>query len=190
MILVALALLESAALAQPALTPATTPASPAATPGDEKSPSVAVLLSVGVTAGGAVTLMASDSRTASLIGLGALFIGPSTGQWYAGELGGLGLGARAVGAVALVFGLSQMLQSECDPEDGQDCSGAKAAGTTGALLFFGGAGLWVGSSIADVIFAKRAADRWNQRHALTLTPTAFTSSGGQRAPGLVLSARF
>jgi hypothetical protein len=53
-----------------------------------------------------------------------------------------------------------------------------------------GASLWVGSSIADVIFAKRAADRWNQRHAVTVAPTAFATPNGSRVPGLVLGAQF
>jgi len=156
---------------------------------DEKSPSLAVGLSIGITTGGIVTLLAGDHQTSMLIGLGAMYIGPSTGQWYAGEVGGLGLAARAVGGVALVYGLSQMLQSECDAEAGEDCSGAANRGRLGALLFYSGAGLWIGSSIADVVFAKRAADRWNQRHALTVAPTSFNSGAG-RANGLVLTARF
>lgn len=188
MILVVLLARSLPAVAQPALTPPT-PVTPAPDPADEKSPSVAVALSVGVTAAGAVTLMASDSHTASMIGFGAIFLGPSTGQWYAGELGLLGIGARALGGVGMVYGLSEVLQSECDAEDGEDCSGASRRGQLGALMMIGGASLWVGSSIADVIFAKRAADRWNQRHGLTVAPTAFTS-GGQQMPGLVVAGRF
>jgi hypothetical protein len=188
MILAVLVALTLPALAQPALTPPSpAPATPA--PAEEKSPSVAVALSVGVTAAGAVTLMASDNHTASMIGFGAIFLGPSTGQWYAGELGLLGIGARALGGIGMVYGLSEILQSECDAEDGVDCSGASRRGDLGAVMMIGGASLWVGSSIADVVFAKRAADRWNQRHALTLAPTAFTS-GGQQVPGLVAVGRF
>lgn len=187
MIFAVLVALTLPALAQPALTPPSSPASTA--PAEEKSPSVAVALSVGVTAAGAVTLMASDNHTASLIGFGALFLGPSTGQWYAGELGLLGIGARALGGIGMVYGLSEILQSECDVEAGENCSGASRRGDLGAVMMIGGASLWVGSSIADVVFAKRAADRWNQRHALTMAPTAFTS-GGQQVPGLVVAGRF
>ncbi|HEY5947725.1 MAG TPA: hypothetical protein VIV40_19630 [Kofleriaceae bacterium] len=186
--LAALLLASSAAFAQPGQT-APQPEL------DQKSPSIAVGLSLGVTAAGVVTLIASDNDSLSWLGLGALYFGPSTGQWYAGELGGLGLGARALGGVAAIYGFSQLLQSEndCEPGIDGDCSAENAradrAGTRGMLFLLGGTGLWVGSSIADVIFAKRAADRFNQRHALTIAPTALAAPGG-RVPGLVVSARF
>lgn len=164
-------------------------------PDEEKSPSTAVLMSLGITTAGYVTLIAADGDTMRTVGLGAIYLGPSTGQWYAGELGGLGLGARALGAASTVYGFSLMLQSEndCEPEIDGDCGASRArsekVGRLGALMFFSGASLWVGSTIADVVFAERAATRWNQRHALTIAPTAL-SSGGQRAPGFVVAARF
>jgi hypothetical protein len=193
--IVALLTHATAAHAQPAITPPSAP--PASTPSaaqpasvaEVKSPSVAVLLSLGVTAGGAITLMASDNESARWFGAAALFFGPSTGQWYAGEAGLLGLGARALGIAGLGYGLSMMLDSECDAEYGEDCTALRRRGTLGGVMFMGGVGLWVGSSIVDVILAKRAADRWNQRHALALAPTALTA-GNSRAPGLVLTGRF
>lgn len=181
--------LPAAGLAQPGLSTTTTPSPPRPATVERKDPSVAVLLSLGVTAGGAITLiagMSNNSGTASLIGLGAMYLGPSTGLWYAGEVGARGLAARAVGGAALFYGFVQIISSECDDEPDSDCS---SAGDAGAWLFFGGAGLWIGSTIADVILAKRAADRWNRRHDVTVAPTAFTS-GGRQVPGLVLSARF
>jgi len=155
---------------------------------DEKSPSAAVALSVGVTTAGVITLLASDSESMSMVGLGAMYLGPSTGQWYAGEVGGFGLAARAVGAVAVVHGFSQILQSEgdCEPEctAGQH-EANRSAGRRGGVLLLTGVGLWIGSSIADVIFAKRAADGWNERHAITVAPTL-----SQHGPGFVLGGRF
>jgi hypothetical protein len=149
---------------------------------EDRSPSVAVGLSLGVTTAGVVTLIASDRPTTTWLGLGALYLGPSTGQWYAGEVGGVGLAARGLGGVAAIYGLSLMLQSEdhCEPDLDGDCDpdGSSRLGTTGKVLMLAGAGLWVGSSIADVIFAKRAADRWNARRAVTIAPTTIGSGHG------------
>jgi hypothetical protein len=173
----------------------TSPAAPApAPPAAHKSESVAVLLSLGVTTGGLVTLIAADSSELMWVGLAGMYLGPSTGQWYAGEHGGLGLGLRALGAVGAVYGLSLALgaESDCFPDEPgcqEDRARADRQGTVGGVLMIGGAGLWIGSTIADVIFAKRAAERWNKRHAVSISPTAY-SSGSARMPGLVISGRF
>lgn len=153
---------------------------------DAKSPEVAVGLSVGVTAAGAVTFLAADDDALELVGLGALYFGPSTGHWYAGRIGGIGLATRGAAGLAAMYGLGLVLASECDDIDG-DCAGAHGHGDAGAALMIGGAALWVGSSIYDVVAAKRAIDDWNVRHAITVVPTAL---GPQRAPGLVLSGEF
>ena len=164
-------------------------ASPALADDEQRSPSVAVGLSLGVTTAGVVTLIASDQPTTTWLGLGALYLGPSAGQWYAGELGGLGLGARGLGGVAALYGLSLVLQSEdhCDLDDCGEQDSSRGLAMTGKALMLAGAGLWVGSSIADVIFAKRAADRWNARRAVTIAPTAI---GPGHAPGLVIGGTF
>jgi hypothetical protein len=155
---------------------------------EDKSESTAVMLSLGVTTGGVVSLIAGGPP---LIGVGALYFGPSTGQWYAGELGGLGLGLRAAGAASMLYGLHLVLQSEsdCEPELDGDCSAeatrANRVGATGAVLMWSGAGLWVGSTIYDVVLARRAASRWNERHRVTVAPLAANG-----ATGLVVGARF
>ena len=194
-ILVHLAL-ASIAVAQPALTPSVAPVTqqPVAPEVDEKSPTTAVLLSLGVTTAGYITLGAADSSAMKWVGVAGIFFGPSTGQWYAGELGGLGMGARALGIVSAGYGFAKMLDSEtdCFPEDpgcADERARAKASGRVGGLFFFAGASLWVGSTIADVIFAKRAADHYNARHALNLSPIVLGDSG-HHMPGLVLTGRF
>ena len=161
-----------------------------AEPIQEKSESVAIALSVGTTLGGLMALgVADDSETMGWVGVGALYFGPSTGQWYAGKAGGLGLVLRAGAAVSMVYGFSQMLESEYDCEFDDDCTGAaeeaKAAGQRGTLFMLGGAGLWIGSTIYDVVLARRAAASWNQRHAIRVTPTFHHGP-----PGLVISGRF
>ena len=187
-LVLALVLASHVASAQPALTPPIAPPPPPAAV-EAKDPSTAVLLSIGITTAGYVTLFSADNENLQLLGFAATYLGPSTGQWYAGQVGGLGLGLRAAGFVSAVYGFSQILESECDDIDG-DCSGSDAAGSRGALFLWTGAGLWVGSSIYDVVLAKRAADSWNARHNVNLAPMMTSDASGHKSPGLVLTGRF
>lgn len=192
-VIAALLLLSASAQAQPALTPPIPDPQPT-TPvtGERKNPDVAVLLSIGVTTAGFVTLATTDNENLGLLGMGLLYVGPSTGQWYAGQFGGLGLGLRALSVVGMAYGVTQILREDdaCGDSTDPDCDpGAHGAATTGGALLVGGAVLWVGSSIYDVVLAKRAADSWNVRHGLTMSPTIVGSSD-HRMPGLVLSGRF
>jgi hypothetical protein len=189
---VALLLTTGVASAQsfspPGLTPPTVALSPASAPEvSRKDPSIAVLLSLGITTASYITLFAVDDDNESLLLAGFIgtYLGPSTGQWYAGQVGGLGLGLRAVGFVSAAYGFVQMLQ-ECDYDE--ECGGP--GGDVGAVLFLGGAGLWVGSSIYDIVLAKRAADSWNARHNITLAPTVSNDVGGHKTPGLAFTGRF
>ena len=178
----------SVANAQPGETPVMSPApAPAAKrpEGDGKDPGIAVLISIGVPVAGALTMAAADSEGVAFLGFAAVYLGPSTGRWYAGEFGGGTLGLRTLGGVSMFTGLMMALSSDCDFE--YDCSDAERRGEMGALLFWGGAGLWVGTTIADIAYAKRAADKWNKRHGVAVGPTLV---GANRAPGFVLSGSF
>jgi hypothetical protein len=128
-----------------------------------------------------------------MLGLSALYFGPRTGQWYAGKAGGLGLGLRAIGGVSMVYGLILALNSEYDCDFEEDCTAtsqrAERRGDTGAILMLTGAGLWVGSSIYDIVLAKRAAESWNARHNMSLTP-GLVGTSGKKTPGLFVTARF
>jgi hypothetical protein len=175
-------------ISPPSLTPITTPAPTLAPTADAKDPTTAVLLSIGITTAGYVTMIASSNENLQLAGFAATYLGPSTGQWYAGRVGALGLGLRAAGFVSMVYGFGQLLQSECDEIDGPcNTSNSDAIGTAFMLT---GAGLWVGSSIYDVVLAKRAADDWNTRHNVNLAPMMTADTSGNKTPGLVLTGRF
>lgn len=172
----------------PVLTPPTVQLTPAPT-ADRKDPSTAVLLSLGITTASYITLFASDNENLQLAGFFGTYLGPSTGQWYAGQFGGLGLGLRALGFVSAVYGFSKILESECDYEY-DDCSSSGADGDLGAFLMIGGAGLWIGSSLYDIVLAKRAADSWNARHGVTMAPTMTADISGHHSPGLAFTGRF
>lgn len=162
---------------------------------EKKDPSTAVLLSLGIPVAGAITLGASDTDGGRMLGLAAIYFGPSTGQWYAGQVGGLGLGLRALGGVSMVYGLVKMLESEydCDFDYDGSCQAEyerhQHDGQVGGVLMLTGAGLWVGSSIYDIVLAKRAAESWNARHSVSLTP-GLVGTTGRKAPGLFVSAQF
>lgn len=176
------------------MTPPIAPAPPQQ-PVDQRSPSIAVLLSVGVPIAGVVTLVASDDDSMKTVGLVTMYLGPSTGQWYAGKFGGLGLGLRALAAVSMYYGFVKVLDGEedCDFDYDGACAAerdrARTSGQIGDALVLTGAVLWVGSSIYDVALAKRAADSWNAQHHVTLTP-GLVGTTGTKTPGLFVSARF
>jgi hypothetical protein len=69
-------------------------------------------------------------------------------------------------------------------------SASDSAKVCGIALIWGGASLWVGSSIYDIVLAKRAADSWNARHNVGVAPMVARDASGGRTPGLVLTGRF
>lgn len=152
----------------------------------KKTPATAVFLSVSVPLLGAAAIGASGgSGGAILFGVSALFLGPSTGRWYAGEGGGLTLGVRAVGVLGLgaaSVGMYGISESDCRAND-QPCHSPVPF----QALAIGSATLIVGTWVYDVVQAKRATDRWNANH-VTLTPGLV--GGTTRAPGLFMTGRF
>jgi hypothetical protein len=188
-LLLATGLASAQSFSPPGLTPPSVQLSPAPAPtAQRKDPSTAVLLSLGITTASYVTLFASEgNENLVLVGLIGTYLGPSTGQWYSGQIGGLGRGRRAAGVVSMVYGFTQVLESECDYEY-DDCSDSD--GDAGGVLMLAGAGLWVGSTIYDIVLAKRAADSWNTRHNVTLAPSFASDAAGHRSPGLAFTGRF
>jgi hypothetical protein len=188
-----LACLFVVALSTPALAQAPgesvpLPAAPA--PTDLKDPSTAVMISLAVPAAGLVTTIVGaqhGSGGAALLGLGAMYLGPSMGRWYAGDTGAGSLALRTVAGVSLAAGFV-MAMSMVDCE-GVGCTDHSSA--AGALLL-GGLGAWAGTTIYDVVMAKQAADDWNHRSAqaaMQLGPT-MTSVAGHHVMGLALTGHF
>jgi hypothetical protein len=177
LVALAIVLVSSVASAQPdspSVAPPTVQLSPA-----RKAPSTAILLSLGITTASYIAFAyAHGNQNLQLAALVGAYVGPSTGQWYAGEGGELGLGVRFVGCVSGLYGLSQVMSS------------SDSAKVRGIVLVWGGASLWVGSSIYDIVLAKRAADSWNARHNVSLAPMVARDASGSRTPGLVLTGRF
>lgn len=162
----ALLCISSAALAQPQADP----------PSDEKSPAVALGLSIGTTAAG-VAMMISSPRTGeefAVAGLGLAAAGPCAGYLYTGEYrraAGLGL-LQGLGATAFAVGFDMAL-------DGEDEGNAR-------ILFLAGSAALVAGTIYGFTDAPRSARRVNEKakRALRIAPTPVI--GPQRSTGLGL----
>jgi hypothetical protein len=165
----------------------------------EKDPAIAVTMSIGTPVVGMVLALGGASGgnwPLALFGVGAMYVGPSTGQWYAGRFGGIGLATRTVAAYAIVRGFGDLLDAEgpdCFDATDAECRRLEAAydheQRVAETYFWTGVGLWVGSTVFDVVMAHRATTAWNREHALAVTPGLVSASGGH-APGLTLSMTF
>jgi hypothetical protein len=186
--IVVLCFAASVVRAQPATTPPTSTPSTNTPPTstDEKSPTTAVILSVGVPLVGAAVAVGSHGNGGALLfGMGALFLGPSTGRWYAGASGGGTIAIRGAGVLAVgagIVGVYGISEADCRAND-QPCHSPAPF----EALAIGGATVIIGTWIYDIVQAKRGADRWNASHALTVTPGLV---GTTTAPGMFVSGQF
>src|SRR5204862_428916 len=136
--------------------PGQTAVLPAAPASPHKDTSIAVGLSIGATVGSFVLLgMSDDSEKLAALGLAGIYLGPSTGQWYAGRIGGIGLASRAVAAVLVVEGVARADQpgNDCLGLTDAECRDAEARwdhdSSVGEKMIVGGLLLWAGSSVFD-----------------------------------------
>jgi len=156
-------------------------------------------LASGITAGvsgivaatGFATGQDGDAFNAPILytGIGMLAIGPSAGEFYAGQYLTIGMGVRAAGAGLALWTLqAQTKEITCDNATNADqkCTGYKENAIpllgVAAIIFIGG--IWY-----DVLDAGDAADRYNKKHGYTVTPTVVPTSSGA-APGLSLTGSF
>ncbi len=163
---------------------------------ESKDPTNAALLSIGVPVAGLLTILAADGHESiALAGLGAMYVGPSTGHWYAHRIGGIGLAVRAGALAAMVYGFRKADHQgyDCIDLDAAACEAAEnqwhREEKIGMGVFYGGFALWLGSSVFDVVMAVRATRDWNREHALTIAPMMMSTPNG-RATGLSLQMQF
>jgi hypothetical protein len=104
-------------------------------------------------------------------GLGLSVVAPSLGQFYAGEWFTPGMAVRIASAGLAVYAVhNEEATVTCDDAGtyGQTCKQLKGAGVAlvgvAAIGFIGG--MWY-----DALDAGDAADRWNKRHNVIVTPT-------------------
>ena len=179
--------LEGTAGAQPGVTP-----SLPADARDDKSPAVALGLSLLGTGAGVAALFAAshvdDGEMVGALGVAALVVGPSLGHLYAGEPGravrhaGVRLGALAI----MGAGLAMVLSSPCAFGSENECPEIRE--DAGVGLFLAGAFLGAGSAAYSVIDAPLAAARTNRAaSSLVLAPAPVLGPDRSTAFGLVLT---
>lgn len=169
---------------------------------EPKQPLRAHAYSIGATVvglGAGVALFAADQPVPGIaVGLSGALVGPSTGLWYAGELGGKGILLRA-GALTLMSWAflvgSNLRPADCFPDlPPGECESRERSYRNSALLYTGlflsGAGVYLASSVYDMFAAGRAARRRNTEHRLRLGPTAMRTRVGAMVPGVEFSLAF
>ena len=140
----------------------------------------------GVTVG-SFALARTNSGPTVLLGLAGLIVGPSTGHWYVGEVGGLGILARLGSAVLIAKGIIASDNEGCESfSDSSECAAIREEEDEGERMVYAGVALWAGATLYDVVTSYTGVSRWNREHALQVAPVAF----GARAPGVALSVRF
>jgi hypothetical protein len=156
----------------------------ATAPPDDKDPGTATWLAVGSTAAGAgLALIATyendrHNRAANVLGISGgvlLFLGPSAGHFYAGEIGhgAVTSALRAGAAAGAFFGLFIATFNLC----AEPCH--KADNPEGWALFGVSAAAFVGATAYDLYDAHRAVERANRRGVdLTIAPTVIPTATG------------
>jgi hypothetical protein len=190
---IALGALAGVAGAQPGNTPVYAPPPPPGPapvtgplPG-EKSPGVAVTLSLGGTVASYVLLVAAEeTQNDGLATLGALgvFLMPTAGHWYAGKLWTDGLTLRLAGIGAVFVGTLLLL--DCGLEGNCEDEGPATA------MFVLGAGAYVVGSVLDIATAPAEARTYNARlrERTTAGSWAIAPVVSHNGGGLVLGGRF
>jgi hypothetical protein len=122
-------------------------------------------------------------------GIGLLFVTPSLGEIYAGQYLTWGMGIRLLASGLAVYTLNtQTKEATCDNATSSDAPKCEVF-TEGAYPLLGIAAIaFIGGVWYDVLDAGDAADRYNAKHGLRVTPVVPTSSG--LAPGMSLSGSF
>jgi len=160
---------------------------------EEKSPGIALGLSLAGTAAGYGALIAAghtDSEGLAIVGLTGIVVGPSLGQIYAGETGRavghslLRLGAGSV----MVYGAMVTIFDCWDEEGSGSCDNS-----AGPALMIGGAVLGIGSSIYSIVDSANAAERHNEKlrqRRFVLTPAPLVGPDHSTGYGVQLGASF
>ena len=144
-----------------------------------KQPFVAFTLSGLGTAGGSVLVWKNtEGNNAFAAGVALLVVGPALGHLYAG-----GVKGAATGTAIRVVGLGLAVGGGNLIVDGIGCEGRCRGVGFGVPLFISGGLLILGSTLSDVLSAPAAANQFNRRHGLVISPVVGAE------PGVYLAVR-
>lgn len=159
---------------EPPPPPVRPPSEPAG--GRQLSETTALGLSLGGTLAGWTILylgMQADSGTAAGIGLLGTLLGPNAGHWYGGAAVTRGTGLRLLGGATAIYGFMRAAFCEDSCND------------TDEYLMIGGALLYLGATVDDIITAPRRVRRHNKELELELAPMV-----APRSAGIAVGGRF
>jgi hypothetical protein len=156
---------------------------PAAVP-PAKDPAMAYTLAFGATVLPLVAsflIFDSDGPVGTWMNVGALWVGPSAGQFYAGSpvTGLLGTGLRVGGSFLVASSISDMIGDNAD-----------ASSFLAGLTIFTAGTLY---SLVDTHFAVKRANQRARKAALpktSLAPMLYPTRGGRLAPGMAACLTF
>jgi hypothetical protein len=156
-------------------------------PPEPKSRDAAVVLSVGGTALSlGLVLAGASSNNATLVGTGLLssLVTPSAGEIYAGKPLTAGMGIRLVSAASAVAGVGEafkcfLASSTCQNDPA----------LAGVLITAGALGYATGI-LYDIATAGAAADEYNRKHNLHVTPTVLRTPSSGPAVGVGIGGSF
>ena len=168
---------------------------------DSADPDTALRLSIigsafPIAAIGIGTLVSLEGSRAPIRDIGAVvavsgalvgILTPAMGEFYARRWLNGGIVLRAGGVIVEFIGLIKAFNNDIGDCAGVQVSCSHSAGTIGLLV--GGAALYLGGALLDVVGAPAAAREWNARHDVQLVPTAFKTQSST-APGLALALKF
>lgn len=140
-----------------------------------RSPTTAVLMSLGTTAVGYGLVIGASNPTLVATGAVMALVGPTTGHFYAGDYWNAGLGCRLLGIGATFVGGVTIFASEGDS-------------TAGGALVVGGGLLYLGGAVYEIATAGRAARAYNREAAVNSLKVAPMVS--HQTTGLSLVGRF
>ena len=146
-------------------------------PVKRKDPAVGVGLAILGTVSSFALASATIGESDNLLPAFTLIVlGPSVGQWYSRQVGGIGIAARLAAGYLIVRAFETY-----EDEDGSIKSANR--------MLLGGLGLWIGSTLYDWYAAHDAANTYNREHSVQFAPTLVQSAKGA-APGVAASLRF
>ena len=179
-----------AARAQPGATDPMPPPSPSAEQDGDRSPAVALGLSLAGTAVAYGSLFAAaeaDSEALGWVAFGGMMVGPSLGHFNAGDVGrGLGHSGIRLGAAGIFVAGALVAFDDCFFTEEEECDGS-----AGPLIMLGGGLLGVGSTIYSIVDAPRAARPSNAtKQRVLITPAPVVGPDRSTGFGLQLGSSF
>lgn len=158
--------------------------------GDEKSPELAVVLSISAMLVGGMAASVYDptsgagspGNVVSYAGIALAAVGPTVGHIYADDPWNAGIGIRLAGVCLIVVSASEVSHGAFGDEIDIN--------RRGLIELAAGAALYTGGAIYEIATAPSAVRAYNRAHAARTAGWSIAPSLGNGGTGLALVGRF